>query len=64
MLLHISSISILYGADWGATDFLAANDEESQLKVEDNFDAFTTAKPNDLAHPPDKGQIPYKIHIV
>ncbi|KAL5562464.1 hypothetical protein UlMin_032211 [Ulmus minor] len=63
VLLHISPISILYGADWGATNFFTANDEESQMKVEENFDAFTTAKLNDLAQLPDKAQIPYKIHI-
>ncbi|KAL5547262.1 hypothetical protein UlMin_006949 [Ulmus minor] len=62
-LLHMSPISILYGADWGATDVLTENDEESQMKVEENFNAFTIAKPNDLAQQPDKAQIPYKIHI-
>ncbi|XP_019168611.1 PREDICTED: universal stress protein PHOS34-like isoform X2 [Ipomoea nil] len=49
ILLHVRPTSVLYGADWGAIDLSlvseaasAASDEESQQKLEDDFDNFTT----------------------
>nr|GMD10219.1 universal stress protein PHOS34-like isoform X2 [Ipomoea batatas] len=47
ILLHVRPTSVLYGADWGAVDLsvvseAAAADEESQQKLEDDFDNFTT----------------------
>lgn len=64
VLVHVSPTSVLYGADWGAVDATAASDEETQRKLEDDFDAFTTAKANDMAELLEKASIPYKIHIV
>ncbi|KAH7545881.1 universal stress protein PHOS32 [Ziziphus jujuba] len=69
VLLHVRPTDILYGADWGAMDVSMAataeeDDEESQRKLENDYDAFTTAKANDIAEPLEKAQIPYKIHIV
>lgn len=43
---------------------VAEDDEESQRKLESDYDAFTTAKANDIAEPLERAQIPYKIHIV
>lgn len=59
VLLHVRPTSVLYGADWGCVDFDAANssnnsnknEQESQQKLEDDFDAFTTSKAADLAQP-------------
>ncbi|KAK9064219.1 hypothetical protein SSX86_015599 [Deinandra increscens subsp. villosa] len=62
ILLHVRPTSVLYGADWGVVE--AATDEESQQKLEDDFDAFTTTKANDLAKPLLDSQINFKIHIV
>ncbi|KAG0500698.1 hypothetical protein HPP92_000770 [Vanilla planifolia] len=73
ILLHVRSTSVLYGADWGSIDHSIsataagikhANSEESQRKLEDDFDAFTTIKAQDLAQPLVEAQIPFKIHIV
>lgn len=64
ILLHVRPTSVLYGADWGSIDLSMETDEESQQKLEDDFDAFTTAKANDLAQPLVEAQIPVKIHIV
>ncbi|KAF3451594.1 hypothetical protein FNV43_RR07689 [Rhamnella rubrinervis] len=64
VLLHVRPTNILYGADWGAMDVSVTDDEASQQKLESDFDAFTTAKANDIAEPLEKAQIPYKIHIV
>ncbi|XP_059660290.1 universal stress protein PHOS34-like [Cornus florida] len=67
ILLHVRPTSILYGADWGAIDLSLDTDtttQESQQKLEDDFDAFTTTKANDLAQPLKDAQIPFKIHIV
>ncbi|KAG9452812.1 hypothetical protein H6P81_005716 [Aristolochia fimbriata] len=67
ILLHVRPTSVLYGADWGSIDMsVAANDtdEESQQKLEDDFDAFTTTKATDLAQPLVEAQIPFKLHIV
>ncbi|CAI9087664.1 OLC1v1021793C1 [Oldenlandia corymbosa var. corymbosa] len=63
ILLHVRPTSVLYGADWGSVD-LSVTDEESQQKLEDDFDNFTTTKANDLAQPLVEGNIPFKIHIV
>jgi nucleotide-binding universal stress UspA family protein len=60
ILLHVRPTSVLYGADWGAVD----DEEKSQQKLEDDFDAFTASKANDLAQPLVEAQIPFKIHIV
>ncbi|XP_009385068.2 universal stress protein PHOS34 isoform X2 [Musa acuminata AAA Group] len=79
ILLHVRPTSVLYGADWGAVDLtvsvsVAADDDdaangrpdshESQRKMEEDFDAFTTTKAQDLAQPLVEAQIPFKIHIV
>ncbi|XP_048131803.1 universal stress protein PHOS34 isoform X1 [Rhodamnia argentea] len=71
ILVHVSPTSVLYGADWGSIDLsfhdgaVGVETEESQKrKLEDEFDAFTTAKANDLAQPLVDAQIPFKIHIV
>jgi nucleotide-binding universal stress UspA family protein len=68
VLLHVRPTSILYGADWGSIDMsLSSTDdatEESQQKLEDDFNAFTTIKAQDLAQPLVDAQIPFKIHIV
>ena len=66
ILLHVRPTSVLYGADWGAIDVSVheAESEWSQQKLEDDFDAFTTSKANDLAQPLVDAQIPFKIHIV
>ncbi|XP_030451976.1 universal stress protein PHOS34 isoform X2 [Syzygium oleosum] len=74
VLVHVSPTSVLYGADWGSID-LALHDEAAAVAVdaaedaqkrrlEDEFDAFTTAKANDLAQPLVDAQLPFKIHIV
>ncbi|KAL2467226.1 Adenine nucleotide alpha hydrolase-like superfamily protein [Abeliophyllum distichum] len=65
VLLHVRPTSVLYGADWGATDVsVDAADEKSQQELEDDFDNFTTTKANDLARPLVEANIPFKIHIV
>ncbi|KAK6917433.1 UspA [Dillenia turbinata] len=64
ILLHVRPTSVLYGADWGSIDLSFETDEESQQKLEDDFDNFTTTKANDLAQPLVEAQIPFKIHIV
>ncbi|KAF2283038.1 hypothetical protein GH714_043184 [Hevea brasiliensis] len=70
ILVHVRSTSVLYGADWGAID-LSVTDrdfenqkEQSQKKLEEDFDLFTSTKANDLAQPLVEAQIPFKIHIV
>ncbi|XP_071930395.1 universal stress protein PHOS32-like isoform X2 [Coffea arabica] len=63
ILLHVRPTSVLYGADWGSVD-LSVTDEESQQKMEDDFDNLTTTKANDLAQPLVEANIPFKIHIV
>nr|WEY07702.1 universal stress protein PHOS32-like protein [Agave sisalana] len=67
ILLHVRPTSVLYGADWGSIDLSPPSEtptEESQQKLEDDFDAFTTTKAQDLAQPLIDSQIPFKIHIV
>lgn len=67
ILLHVRPTSVLYGADWGSIDLSVDTDnttEESQQKLEDDFDNFTTSKATDLAQPLVEAQIPYKLHIV
>ncbi|XP_072951961.1 universal stress protein PHOS32-like [Typha angustifolia] len=75
ILLHVRPTSVLYGADWGSIDLSVsaaasagggddADPGESQQKLEDDFDAFTATKAQDLAQPLVEAQIPFKIHIV
>ncbi|XP_076947985.1 universal stress protein PHOS34-like [Bidens hawaiensis] len=66
ILIHVRPTSVLYGADWGSVDLsiVDTDDEASKLKLEDDFDTFTTTKSADLAQPLVDAHIPYKIHIV
>ncbi|KAJ9136262.1 hypothetical protein P3X46_033354 [Hevea brasiliensis] len=70
ILVHVRPTSVLYGADWGAIELsITEHDsenqtEQSQKKLEDDFDLFTSTKANDLAQPLVEAQIPFKIHIV
>lgn len=66
ILVHVHPTSVLYGADWGSVDLsiMDKENEESQQKLEDDFDAFTTTKASDVAQPLVEAQIPFKIHIV
>ncbi|CAI9773477.1 unnamed protein product [Fraxinus pennsylvanica] len=66
VLVHVRPTSVLYGADWGSVDLsiVDTENEESQRKLEDDFDTFTTTKSTDLAQPLVEAQIPFKIHIV
>lgn len=66
ILLHVRPTSILYGADWGSIDLSVHDpeDEESQQKLEDYFDTFTSTKASDIAQPLVEAHIPFKIHIV
>ncbi|WCJ31511.1 Adenine nucleotide alpha hydrolases-like superfamily protein [Euphorbia peplus] len=63
ILLHVSPTSVLFGADWGPLP-LPSEENRSQEKMEDEFDAFTASKAADVAVPLKEAQIPYKIHIV
>ncbi|KAG5551173.1 hypothetical protein RHGRI_009564 [Rhododendron griersonianum] len=63
ILLHVRPTSVLYGADWGAVDLSVVN-EGSKQKLEDEFDAFTVTKADDVAQPLVEAGIPFKIHIV
>ncbi|KAL5196613.1 hypothetical protein ABZP36_000125 [Zizania latifolia] len=76
ILLHVRPTSVLYGADWGSVLSLPANPNPSEppsaeddaeaaaRKMEDDLDAFTASKADDLAKPLKDAGIPYKIHIV
>ena len=75
VLLHVRPTSVLYGADWGSIPVSVSDDadgevapaasaEELQKKREEDFDAFTSTKAQDLAQPLVAAQIPFKIHIV
>lgn len=66
ILLHVRPTSVLYGADWGSTDHSLTDDasEESQQKLEDEFDTLTSTKASHLAKPLVEAEIPFKIHIV
>lgn len=66
VLVHVRPTSVLYGADWGSVDLsiVDTENEESQQKLEDDFDTFTITKASDLAQPLVEAQIPFKIHIV
>ncbi|CAM0954743.1 unnamed protein product [Alopecurus aequalis] len=79
VLLHVRPTSVLYGADWGSIpvsvddgddDAPASGEEEEEedarktKKWEEDFDAFTSTKSQDLAQPLVAAQIPFKIHIV
>ncbi|VAH64809.1 unnamed protein product [Triticum turgidum subsp. durum] len=46
------------------SDPAAASAEELQKKREEDFDAFTSTKSQDLAQPLVAAQIPFKIHVV
>ena len=61
--------SVLYGADWGAIDVsLPVPDDgetqETQQRLEEEFDLFTNKKINNLALPLAESHIPFKVHIV
>ncbi|XP_024368033.1 universal stress protein PHOS32 isoform X2 [Physcomitrium patens] len=62
VVLHVRPTSVLFGADWGASDQVIPFDDEQ--KMEEQFDAFTNTKSCDLAKPLSDAKIPYKIHIV
>ena len=64
VILHVRATSVLYGADWGASDQILEADKESQRKMEEDYDVFTTTKSADLSKPLSDAKIPYKIHIV
>ncbi|KAL5202516.1 hypothetical protein ABZP36_013468 [Zizania latifolia] len=77
VLLHVRPTSVLYGADWGSipvsvddedadtlTNSARDEPEEAKKKREEDFDAFTSTKAQDLAQPLVSAQIPFKIHIV
>jgi nucleotide-binding universal stress UspA family protein len=75
VLLHVRPTSVLYGADWGSIPVSVDDDdalpaapadesEEARKKREEDFDAFTSTKAQDLAQPLVAAQIPIKIHIV
>ncbi|CAI5479568.1 unnamed protein product [Closterium sp. Yama58-4] len=65
VLLHVRPTSVLYGADWGASETTEeAPDKETKQKMEDDFDALTVAKAKDLAAPLEEAGIQYKTHIV
>ncbi|WVZ68582.1 hypothetical protein U9M48_017508 [Paspalum notatum var. saurae] len=73
VLLHVRPTSVLYGADWGSIPVSVADDadagaeaddEEMQRKREEDYDAFTSTKAQDLAQPLVDAQIPFKIHVV
>ncbi|KAK4770752.1 hypothetical protein SAY87_031284 [Trapa incisa] len=66
ILLHVRPTSVLYGADWGSMDLSMrhGDNEVSRKKLEDEFDAFTSTKANDLSQPLVEANIPFKIHIV
>ncbi|KDP20859.1 hypothetical protein JCGZ_21330 [Jatropha curcas] len=68
ILVHVRTTNILYGADWGSIDPSITDSEnqseQSNKKIEDEFDLFTNTKVNELAQPLVEAQIPFKIHIV
>ncbi|XP_010268920.1 PREDICTED: universal stress protein PHOS34 [Nelumbo nucifera] len=64
ILLHVRTTGVLYGADWGSIDLSVDTNDESQQKLEDDFDAFTTTKVTNLAQPLVEARIPFKLHIV
>lgn len=66
ILLHVRPTSVLYGADWGSTSISdqEGSSEEVQLKREEDFDAFTATKAQELAQPLVDANIPFKIHVV
>jgi nucleotide-binding universal stress UspA family protein len=75
VLFHVRPTSVLYGADWGSIPVSVDDDdalpvapadesEGARKKREEDFDAFTSTKAQDLAQPLVAAQIPLKIHIV
>ncbi|GMJ06449.1 hypothetical protein like AT1G11360 [Hibiscus trionum] len=77
VLLHVCPTSVLYGADWGSIQLqitpnsktkhenaAGCSDEESQQRIEGEFDIFATTTANKLAQPLVDAKFPFKIHIV
>ncbi|CAI9280149.1 unnamed protein product [Lactuca saligna] len=64
ILLHVRSTSVLYGADWGQATDPESHSEESQKKLEEDFDKFTNTKTTNLSQPLVDANVPFKIHIV
>ncbi|GJV50129.1 universal stress protein PHOS32-like protein [Tanacetum coccineum] len=64
ILLHIRPTSVLYGADWGYAMDPESQSEESQKKLEDDFDKFTNTKTTKHSQPLVEANVPFKIHIV
>ncbi|KAI4388162.1 hypothetical protein MLD38_000517 [Melastoma candidum] len=71
VLLHVSPTNVLFGADWGPlpqspnpNHSPGTNSAAVPQQSQDDFDAFTIAKANELAKPIKEAGIPYKIHIV
>ena len=56
--------SVLYGADWGASDAAKTAGEDATQKLEDEFDAFTISKSDELAKPLVEAGISVQIKIV
>ncbi|GAA0167254.1 hypothetical protein LIER_22228 [Lithospermum erythrorhizon] len=52
------------GLLWPSNGSVTEEDQESQKKMEDDFDSFTTTKANELSKPLVEGGVPFKIHIV
>ena len=65
IVLHVRPTSVLYGADWGASDIvLSTADRDAAQKVEDGFDTLTAAKSEELAAPLKSSGIEYRIVII
>ncbi|EFJ08605.1 hypothetical protein SELMODRAFT_177600 [Selaginella moellendorffii] len=64
IVLHVQPTSVLYGADWGPADTTAGPDASVQQKMEEDMEAFTSAKSTELAKPLEEANIPFRIHIV
>ncbi|XP_078436698.1 universal stress protein PHOS34-like [Wolffia australiana] len=63
VLVHVSPTSGLYGADWGSLSPPPLT-EPTTKAAEDDFDAFTAAKAEEMAAPLAEAGVPFKIHIV
>ena len=64
IILHIRPTSVLYGADWGASDIvLSTADRDSAQKLENDFDSLTAGKSEELAAPLKAAGITYRIVI-
>eukprot|EP00271_Cylindrocystis_brebissonii_P000236 TRINITY_DN10283_c0_g1_i1.p1 TRINITY_DN10283_c0_g1~~TRINITY_DN10283_c0_g1_i1.p1 ORF type:complete len:193 (-),score=35.15 TRINITY_DN10283_c0_g1_i1:994-1572(-) len=64
IVLHVRPTSVLYGADWGASDAALAASPDATQKMEDEYDAFTISKSEELAKPLSKAGIQFQIKIV